>query len=59
MPRMATAAKARGPYTSADLEKSPDDGKRYELIDGHVTPVLVVETDVPFPVRVVPAELVR
>jgi hypothetical protein len=56
---MATAAKARGPYTSADLEKSPDDGKRYELIDGHVTPVLVVETDVPFPVRVVPAELVR
>jgi Uma2 family endonuclease len=36
MPRMATAAKARGPYTRADLERTPDDGRRYELIDGHL-----------------------
>jgi Uma2 family endonuclease len=33
---MATAAGALGPYTRADLEHTPDDGRRYELIDGHL-----------------------
>jgi Uma2 family endonuclease len=33
---MATAAGALGPYTRADLEHTPDDGRRYELIDGYL-----------------------
>jgi hypothetical protein len=33
---MATAAGALGPYPRADLEHTPDDGRRYELIDGYV-----------------------
>jgi len=35
MSRMATTARAPGPYTRADLEGTPDDGRRYELVDGH------------------------
>lgn len=49
-------------FTRADLEHLPDDGRRYELIDG----VLIVSAApgrlhqrAAFPVRVVPADLVR
>jgi len=32
---MATQPAARGgPFTRADLERMPDDGRRYEIIDG-------------------------
>jgi Uma2 family endonuclease len=34
MSTMAKVAGARGPYTRADLERMPDDGHRYEIIDG-------------------------
>jgi Uma2 family endonuclease len=33
---MATTARAPGPYTRADLEGTPEDGRRYELVDGHL-----------------------
>jgi Uma2 family endonuclease len=36
MPIMATTARAPGPYTRADLEHTPDNGRRYELVDGHL-----------------------
>ena len=52
MSLMAKTARAPGPYTRADLEHTPDDGRRYEVVDGH----LQVR---PFPVTVVPTELVR
>jgi hypothetical protein len=82
MSNMAALVAGR-PYTRADLVQTPDDGRRYELIDG----VLVVSAAPgrvwelaadglyreaakvlgdeefpavqPFPVTVVPAELVR
>ena len=40
MPAASVPSAHRGPYTIADLEAMPDDGQRYELIDGalHVTP---------------------
>lgn len=61
------------PFTVADLEGMPDDGRRYELIDGEllVSPApgwphqeaaytLYTRTAThPFPVRIVPADLVR
>jgi hypothetical protein len=68
-----------GPFTVEDLERMPDDGRRYELLDGVllVSPVhgtrhqkIVVhrqiadvkgedafEAEHPYPVRVVPADL--
>ena len=33
---VATAAGAHGPCTRADLEHASDDGRRCELIDGHL-----------------------
>jgi hypothetical protein len=59
---------ASTPFTVHDLEGMPDDGRRYELIDGELLVsryqevVRVVGDDVfeahrPFPVRVVPNEL--
>ena len=48
--------RATGPYTRSDLVNTPDDGRRYEVIDGHLH---VGEARLPFPVTVVPAELVR
>lgn len=44
MPATTTLTLPRGPLTRDDLETMPDDGRRYELIDG----VLIVS---PVPVR--------
>ena len=62
-----------GPFTVEDLERIPDDGRRHELLDGVLVFELddagiyaqvaevkgedSYEAEVPFPVRIVPAEL--
>ena len=57
----APAWPARGqPFTVDDLDRLPDDGRRYELLDGVliVSPrPTTVQAARPFPVRVVPARL--
>ncbi len=57
---MAMAAEpeaAAGPFTRGDLARMPDDGRRYEIIDG----VLIVSAAPGrlHPVTIVPAALVR
>jgi hypothetical protein len=45
-----------GDFTFADLDAIPDDGMQYELV---VQGDEVFEAKLPYPVRIVPAELVR
>jgi hypothetical protein len=66
---MSTAPIGYGrPFTRADLERMPDDGRRYELIDGVLGAYQQVADAVgekefvatsPYQVSVNPAELVR
>jgi hypothetical protein len=47
-------------FTVDDLERTPDDGRRYELVDGvaHAADSQVFRATRPFDVEVVPARLV-
>jgi len=48
---VASPGSVAHPVTVSGLEEMPDDGRRYELVDGTASQ--------PFPVRVVPADLER
>ncbi len=57
-PRVVSLPVPQRPFVASDLDDVAWDGRRWEVIDGMLV-VSPAHAHYPFPVRVVPSELVR